>query len=103
MNTTTNASVHRAKGGAVSTASPRDYFDLLKPRVMTLVVFTAFAGLIAAPVDVDPFLAFIAILAALAARPPSPPPRLTAQPSPPCGLVHCNFITLSDFEVKDQI
>ena len=63
MNQSTNDSVHRAEGGAVSTASPRDYFDLLKPRVMTLVVFTAFAGLIAAPVDVDPLLAFISIAA----------------------------------------
>ena len=63
MNSTENASVHRAKGEAVSTASPRDYFDLMKPRVMTLVVFTAFAGLIAAPVDVDPFLALISIFA----------------------------------------
>ena len=26
-----------------------DYFALLKPRVMTLVVFTAFVGLLAAP------------------------------------------------------
>ena len=26
-------------------ASVRDYFELLKPRVMTLVVFTAFVGL----------------------------------------------------------
>ena len=58
----TNPSVHRAEGEAVSTASPRDFFDLMKPRVMTLVVFTAFAGLIAAPVDADPFLAAISIL-----------------------------------------
>ncbi|MBR9826859.1 MAG: protoheme IX farnesyltransferase [Alphaproteobacteria bacterium] len=35
----------------------------MKPRVMTLVVFTAFSGLIAAPVDVDPFLALISIFA----------------------------------------
>lgn len=62
MNQTTNSSVHRAEGEAVSTASPRDYFDLMKPRVMTLVVFTAFAGLIAAPTDVDPFLALISII-----------------------------------------
>lgn len=39
-----------------------DYFALLKPRVMTLVVFTAFVGLLAAPVDVHPFVAFCAIL-----------------------------------------
>ena len=28
-----------------------DFFELLKPRVMSLVVFTALVGLIAAPVD----------------------------------------------------
>jgi protoheme IX farnesyltransferase len=39
-----------------------DYFALLKPRVMTLVVFTAFVGLLAAPVPVHPFIAFCAIL-----------------------------------------
>lgn len=47
----------------VSTAMPRDYFDLLKPRVMSLVVFTAFAGLYLAPGNLSPVLAFIAILA----------------------------------------
>jgi protoheme IX farnesyltransferase len=39
-----------------------DYFALLKPRVMTLVVFTAFVGLLAAPVSVHPFVGFCAIL-----------------------------------------
>ena len=39
-----------------------DYFALLKPRVMSLVVFTAFVGLVVAPVPVHPFLAFVAIL-----------------------------------------
>lgn len=39
-----------------------DYFALLKPRVMTLVVFTAFVGLLAAPVTVHPFLGFCAVL-----------------------------------------
>src|SRR6056300_794589 len=39
-----------------------DYFALLKPRVMTLVVFTAFVGLLAAPVSVHPFVGFTAIL-----------------------------------------
>ncbi len=39
-----------------------DYFALLKPRVMTLVVFTALVGLLAAPVPVHPFLGFCAIL-----------------------------------------
>jgi protoheme IX farnesyltransferase len=39
-----------------------DYFALLKPRVMTLVVFTALVGLLAAPVPVHPIVAFAAIL-----------------------------------------
>ena len=39
-----------------------DYFALLKPRVMSLVVFTALVGLLAAPVPVHPLLAFAVIL-----------------------------------------
>ena len=39
-----------------------DYVSLLKPRVMSLVVFTAFVGLIVAPVSVNPVLAFASIL-----------------------------------------
>lgn len=39
-----------------------DYVALLKPRVMSLVVFTAFVGLWVAPVDVHPFIAFCAVL-----------------------------------------
>lgn len=39
-----------------------DYFALLKPRVMTLVVFTAWVGLLAAPVAVHPFVGFVSIL-----------------------------------------
>ena len=39
-----------------------DYVALLKPRVMSLVVFTAFVGLFTAPVRVDPVVAFCAVL-----------------------------------------
>jgi len=39
-----------------------DYFALLKPRVMSLVVFTALVGLLAAPVSVHPVVGFCAIL-----------------------------------------
>ena len=39
-----------------------DYFALLKPRVMSLVVFTAFVGLMAAPVGVHPLVGFASIL-----------------------------------------
>ncbi|WFU09732.1 heme o synthase [Rhizobium sp. CB3090] len=46
----------------LSEASARDYFELLKPRVMSLVVFTAFAGLVLAPGHINPVLGLIAIL-----------------------------------------
>jgi protoheme IX farnesyltransferase len=39
-----------------------DYVALLKPRVMSLVVFTALAGLIVAPGSMNPVIAFAAIL-----------------------------------------
>jgi protoheme IX farnesyltransferase len=39
-----------------------DYCALLKPRVMSLVVFTALVGLVAAPGEVHPFIAFVSIL-----------------------------------------
>ena len=47
----------------ISEATAGDYFELLKPRVMSLVVFTAFVGLVAAPSTLNPLLAVIAILA----------------------------------------
>ena len=40
----------------------RDFFALLKPRVMSLVVFSGFAGLSVAPGDLHPILAAVAIL-----------------------------------------
>jgi protoheme IX farnesyltransferase len=43
-------------------ASLRDYYELMKPRVMQLVVFTAVVGLIAAPVSVHPVVGFASIL-----------------------------------------
>ena len=52
-------STHTASGGE---AGMGDYFALLKPRVMSLVVFTAIAGLLVAPVHVNPFIGFVAIL-----------------------------------------
>ncbi|MEM9967697.1 MAG: heme o synthase [Pseudomonadota bacterium] len=45
-----------------SEAELGDYFELLKPRVMQLVVFTAVVGLIAAPEAVNPIVAFASIL-----------------------------------------
>lgn len=43
-------------------ASFGDFFALLKPRVMSLVVFTALVGLLAAPNPVHPMIAFASIL-----------------------------------------
>jgi protoheme IX farnesyltransferase len=43
-------------------ASVGDYFALLKPRVMSLVLFTAAAGIVVAPVKVDLLTAFTALL-----------------------------------------
>jgi len=45
-----------------SLATPRDYFELLKPRVMSLVVFTALVGMISAPGSINPVLGFTALL-----------------------------------------
>ncbi|MFD1913136.1 heme o synthase [Halodurantibacterium flavum] len=39
-----------------------DYVALLKPRVMSLVVFTAMVGLLVAPVSVHPMVAFASVL-----------------------------------------
>ncbi|MEP3442964.1 MAG: heme o synthase [Sulfitobacter sp.] len=39
-----------------------DYYALLKPRVMQLVVFTAVVGMLAAPVAVNPIIGFASIL-----------------------------------------
>jgi protoheme IX farnesyltransferase len=43
-------------------ATVGDFFALLKPRVMSLVIFTGLAGIIVAPGHIDPFTAFTAIL-----------------------------------------
>ena len=51
------------QSSVVSTdGSVGDFFELMKPRVMSLVVFTSLAGLVAAPGDLHPLLAVIAIL-----------------------------------------
>ena len=43
-------------------AEVRDFVRLLKPRVMSLVVFSGFAGLFVAPGSIHPFLAAVAVL-----------------------------------------
>ena len=49
-------------GVRLSEATASDYVALLKPRVMSLVVFTAFVGMVAAPVHLNPMVAVTAIL-----------------------------------------
>jgi protoheme IX farnesyltransferase len=46
----------------ISEASAGDYLALLKPRVMSLVVFTGLAGLMVAPVHIHPVIGFTALL-----------------------------------------
>jgi protoheme IX farnesyltransferase len=47
----------------LSTAEVGDYLALLKPRVMSLVVFTAMAGLLLAPGGVNPVVAIVSLIA----------------------------------------
>ncbi len=49
-------------GAGMSEATAGDFLALLKPRVMSLVVFTGFVGLVAAPVTINPVIAVTAIL-----------------------------------------
>lgn len=63
MTVMSNHDVLGSDGGVrLSEAGARDFFELMKPRVMSLVVFTAFAGLILAPGHINPVLGVIAIL-----------------------------------------
>ena len=52
----------RTTAFAVSEASVGDYIALMKPRVMSLVVFTALVGLMVAPEQLHPVLGFAALL-----------------------------------------
>lgn len=51
----------RSEPKLVTQALPEDFFQLLKPRVMSLVVFTAVTGLVVAPGEMNWLLALIAI------------------------------------------
>jgi protoheme IX farnesyltransferase len=46
----------------IGMAAPADYFELLKPRVMSLVIFTGLVGLVVAPGSINPVIAFVALL-----------------------------------------
>ena len=51
-----------AAAHAKAPARWQDYVQLLKPRVMSLVVFTAFTGLVMAREPIHPLLAAVAVL-----------------------------------------
>ncbi|MCA0421550.1 MAG: UbiA family prenyltransferase, partial [Proteobacteria bacterium] len=53
----------RTDGLTASTGEARDFFALLKPRVMSLVIVTALTGMATAPGSVHPVLAIAALLA----------------------------------------
>jgi protoheme IX farnesyltransferase len=57
---TNSAAAHAAR--TADFAEVRDYFALLKPRVMSLVVFTALVGMARTPAELHPVLAFAALL-----------------------------------------
>lgn len=60
----TDTAAQHLEGRAPAAAPARwnDYVQLLKPRVMSLVVFTALTGLVAARQPMNPFLAAVAVL-----------------------------------------
>jgi protoheme IX farnesyltransferase len=53
---------NRLEDELVLSGTVRDYIALLKPRVMSLVIFTAFVGMVIAPVDIHPVIGFTALL-----------------------------------------
>jgi protoheme IX farnesyltransferase len=61
--TDTAPSIWANAGEGTAPARVRDYVELLKPRVMSLVVFTGLVGVMIAPVHIHPFEAFLAVLA----------------------------------------
>ena len=61
----TDASLQNHSEGleGFSQGTARDFFDLLKPTVMQLVIFTGFVGIVVAPGTIHPFMAFMEKLA----------------------------------------
>ena len=53
---------HAAELPHISEATVGDYLALLKPRVMSLVIFTALVGIVIAPGHMHPVMAFTALL-----------------------------------------
>ena len=53
---------NQALGNDTNESSLEDFLSLLKPRVMSLAIFTSVCGLLLAPNQIHPFLIFVAIL-----------------------------------------
>ena len=53
---------NHALGNDTNESSLEDFLSLLKPRVMSLAIFTSVCGLLLAPNQIHPFLIFVAIL-----------------------------------------
>jgi len=62
MSETASAVTPGGASSAIGASSVGDWIALLKPRVMTLVVFTGVVGLVVAPGHLHPVLAFTAML-----------------------------------------
>jgi protoheme IX farnesyltransferase len=58
-----DGSVESATPSLVSKAMAKDYYELLKPRVMQLVIFTALVGMLTAHEPINPVIGFASILA----------------------------------------
>ncbi len=54
--------LHRSGSAAYQSSEVKDWIALLKPRVMSLVVFSGLIGLLVAPGHLNPVLAFTAVL-----------------------------------------
>ena len=58
----TDTQVFESPFATTGEASFGDYVSLMKPRVMSLVVFTALVGLLVAPVPVHPFVIMVCVI-----------------------------------------
>ncbi len=63
MRDVTTGTAKPLAGAVAGSGSVSDYLALLKPRVMSLVVFTALVGVLAAPGHIHPWLGAITVLA----------------------------------------
>ena len=59
---TTQEGLQPAPGIEAGAGGVGDFFELLKPRVMSLVVFTSIVGLVSAPGDIHWFFATVAVI-----------------------------------------